>query len=257
MTTNEQFKKAIQSEFSKRVKKNSSYSVRAFAQFLEIEPSSLAQILNGKRKLTDKMCVRLATRLNFSPLKVRSLLAGNSNRMESFSKFNKVNEDAFRVISEWHYYAILELTQCEGFQGRTQWIAKTLGLSFAETLESIDRLKRLNYLEITPEGKWIDRLGDTNNLGNEFKAPAFTEHQRQVLGKASEALSKVSYNQRVQSSMTVAGSKERVAEAKEMILNFIEELDAFIKSGPIKDEVFTISVSLFPISQIKPGDTNA
>lgn len=256
MTTNEQFRKALQSEFEKKTKKNRLFSIRSFAQQLEIEPSSLAQILSGKRKLTDKMCSRLGAKLGFSPLKVRALMKEAYARSETFPSFKKLSEDAFRVVSDWHYYAILELIACEEFKGTTSWIAKTLGLSFAETLSAIERLKRLNYLEITPEGVWIDRLGDANNLGNEFKAPAFTENQRQVLKKATEALDKVSYEERVQSSMTLAGSSEKVAEAKIKILNFIEELDAFMKSGTSKDEVFTISVSLFPLSQIKSGDKN-
>jgi uncharacterized protein (TIGR02147 family) len=253
MNTNAHFLKALQSEFVKKTKKNQLFSIRSFAQQLGVEPSSLSQILSGKRRLTDKMCERLGAKLGFSPLKIRMLMKDVELKNEKFKSFNVLGEDAFKVISDWHYYAILELTYCDEFQGNIQWIGKVLGLSFAVTLDAVERLKRLNYLEVTSEGKWIDCLGDSNNLGNEFKAPAFTEHQRQVLKKALEALDKTSYEKRVQSSMTVAVSKEKVAEAKSRILNFIEELDAFLKSGPTKDEVYTISFSLFPMSNVTNG----
>ncbi len=250
------FRNALNDEFLRRTKKNSRFSIRAFSQQLEIEPSSLAQILGGKRKLTQKMCDRLGTKLGFGPLKMRTLMKDVKRQEKSFTAFNKLEEDAFKVIADWYYYAILELTYCDEFQGKPLWISKVLGISFAETIDAIERLKRLNYLEITPEGKWIDRLGDTNNLGNEFKAPAFTEHQRQVLKKASEALDKTAYDKRVQSSMTVTVSQEKVVEAKSMILNFIEELNDFLKSGPTKDEVYNISVSLYPLSKINHGEIN-
>jgi uncharacterized protein (TIGR02147 family) len=248
------FKKALSDELAKRSKKNPSYSIRSFAQFLEIESSSLAQILAGKRKLTDKMCQRLGARLGFGPIKMRTLTRSFSAQKNTFEQFAKLEEDAFLIISDWHYYAILELTYCDDFKSTPRWISKVLDLPFAKTLDAIERLKRLNYLEITPEGKWIDRLGDMNNLGNAFKAPAFTEHQRQVLTKAIEALDKTSYDERVQSSMTVAVSKEKVSEAKQMILNFIEELNDFLRSGPTKDEVYNISVSLYPLTTNSKGN---
>lgn len=250
------FRNALNDEFLKRTKKNSRFSIRAFSQQLDIEPSSLAQILGGKRKLTQKMCDRLGAKLGFGPLKMRTLMKSVKREEKSFGAFNKLEEDAFKVITDWYYYAILELTTCDEFQPKPLWISRVLGITFAETTNAIERLKRLNYLEITPEGKWIDRLGDTNNLGNEFKAPAFTEHQRQVLKKALEALDKTSYDKRVQSSMTVTVSKEKVTEAKSMILNFIEELNDFLKSGQTKDEVYNISVSLFPITNINSGELN-
>jgi plasmid maintenance system antidote protein VapI len=257
MTTDySHFRNAMNDEFLRRTKINSRFSIRAFSQQLEIEPSSLAQILGGKRKLTQKMCERLGPKLGFGPLKMRTLMKNVNRKEKSFTAFNKIEEDAFKVIADWYYYAILELTYCDEFQAKPLWISRVLGISFAETIDAIERLKRLNYLEITSEGNWIDRLGDSNNLGNEFKAPAFTEHQRQVLKKAFEALDKTTYDRRVQSSMTVAVSKEKVVEAKGMILNFIEELNDFLKSGQTKDEVYNISVSLYPITNINSGEQN-
>lgn len=253
MNTEHNFRNALCDEFLKRTKKNPNFSIRSFARQLDIEPSSLAQLLSGKRKFTDKMCVRLGTKLGFNPAKIKSLTKTKVMK-ENFKSFGRMEADAFKVISDWHYYAILELTQCDDFKGSPLWISRVLGLSFAETLDAIERLKRLNYLEITPEGKWIDRLGDFNNLGNEFMAPAFTEHQRQVVKKALEALDKTSYEKRVQSSMTVAVSKKRVAEAKSMILNFIEELNDHLRTGDSKDEVYNISVSLYPLTTI--GDSH-
>ena len=255
-TSETNFRNVLQEEFLKRTKKNRRFSIRAFAGQLEVEPSSLAQILSGKRKLTDKMCDRLGLKLGMSPAKLRNAKR-SSTKKDSFKSFNHLEEDTFKVISDWHYYAILELIATDDFKASPLWISRRLGLSFAETLDAVDRLKRLDYLEITSEGKWIDRLGDTNNLGNVFQRPAFTEHQRQVLTKGIEALERTSYDDRVQSSMTVTVSKEKVTEAKAMILSFIEDLNDFLRSGDTKDEVYNISVSLYPLTLQTKGDSDA
>jgi uncharacterized protein (TIGR02147 family) len=255
-SSNTNFRNVLQEEFLKRTKKNPRFSIRAFAGLLEVEPSSLAQILSGKRKLTDKMCDRLGSKLCMSPAKLRTAKRSPINK-DNFKKFNHLQEDAFKVIANWHYYAILELIATDDFKPSPLWISRRLGLSFAETLNAVERLKRLNYLEITPEGRWVDRLGDTNNLGNSFQRPAFTEHQRQVLNKALEALDRTPYEDRVQSSMTVTVSKDKVKEAKGMILNFIEELNDFLRSGDSKEEVYNISVSLYPLTIPAKGDSDA
>ncbi len=245
------FRQHLQDELLKRAKKNARFSIRAFARQLELEPSSLAQILNGKRKLTFKMCERLSLKLGISPSKLVALMKAEAPRVTHFDRFNKINEDAFRTIADWHNFAILELTRTDGFKGNINWIARVLGITTAEAHTAVERLKRLNYLSVDTEGRWKDSLSSAVNSGNEYSTPAFREHQKQILTKAVEALENVPYDERVQSSMMLVGSRERVTEAKRRILNFIEELDEYMKNGDTHDEVYSISVSLFPLSKIK------
>ncbi len=251
MASNESFREFLQDELIKRAKKNSRFSVRAFARQLNIEASSLAQILGGKRNLTDKMCARIGEQLNLNPNKIRSLMKSSVPFRGDFAGFKRMEEDAFRVIADWYYYAILELIRTDSFKGDLKWIARTLGISTAETHSAVERLKRLKYLEIDSAGNWHDRLGSAHNLGNEKTAPAYREHQKQILKKAVSALDDIAYEERVQSSMMLVGDRKRIAEAKRRILNFIEELDEYMKSGETHDEVFALSVSLFPVSKTK------
>ena len=251
MESNESFRNYLQNELAKRAKKNARFSIRAFARHLGIEPSSLAQVLSGKRNLTDQMCLRLAEPLKLSSTKLRLLMKrdGIGKSSDSFSQFRRLEEDEFRVISEWHYYAILELTRTDAFKGNINWIAASLEITAAEVRAAVERLKRLGYLKIDATGKWIDALGSATNLGNERSAHEFREYQSQILKKASVALETVAYEERVQSSMTFVGSRERIAEAKRRIHSFIEELDEFMKTGPSRDEVYNFSVSLYPVSK--------
>jgi uncharacterized protein (TIGR02147 family) len=247
------FRLTLKDELLKRTKKNPSYSIRSFAKNLGVEHSSLAQIIMGKRPLTDKMCLRLGTKLGYGSTKMRTLMRTYSDS-KSFGRYKKLEEDSFKIIADWYYYAILELTYCETFKPSPRWISRVLELPFIKTLDAVERLKRLNFLEVTPDGRWIDRMGDAHNMGSENQASSFMEHEKQVLSKAIEAMDKVSRERRLQSSMTLAVAKEKVPEARKMILNFIEELSDYLKSSPTKDEVYNIVVSLYPLTETSNGE---
>lgn len=250
---NEMFRHRLQEELVNRSKRNPSFSARSFAKQLGIESSSLSQILNGKRPLTDKMCKRLGKQLAMSPDEVFNLMGvrGEDRKQQSFSSYTYLSVDNFKVIADWYHYAILELTYLPHFQGDTLWISKALGVGIFEIRAAVERLQRLEFLQITENGKWIDKLGDANNLGNEFTAPAMRKLQEQTLRKALEALESVSYEKRVQTSLTLPVPEKKIKAAKRKILNFIEEMDAFLREGDEPDEIYNMSFSLYPISESK------
>ncbi len=56
----------LQQELERRCQKNPRYSLRSFAKFLEIDPSALSKILNGKRPLGKRLIRRFAYRLGLT-----------------------------------------------------------------------------------------------------------------------------------------------------------------------------------------------
>ena len=54
--------------------------------------------------------------------------------------FDEIALDSFRIIADWYHFAILELTEVEGFKSNAAWIAKRLGISRKIAKESIERL---------------------------------------------------------------------------------------------------------------------
>ena len=117
-------------------------------------------------------------------------LKSNSKALNNDSSFTTIGVDAFKVISDWYHYAILELTYLDHFQPDLKWISNALGITVHEARDAKERLMRLDFLTINEEGRWIDTLGDANNLGNEFTAPAMRKLQTQVLEKAIIELKK-------------------------------------------------------------------
>jgi len=246
----------LQDELVQRCKKNPGYSLRSFARTLQINHSSLSRLLSGQRKASEKMQRSLVARLGHDPETIRNFKdesARNFRALEKSRDFNQMNRDSFAVISDWYHYAILELTLVATFRSEAKWIAKALGISVAEANAAVDRLIRLGMLERTPAGQLKNASGNNTNIEGEIRDAAKRKMQTQILELALKALDEVAIDRRNQTSMTMAINSKRLPEAIEMISKFRRKLSAFLEQDPDRDEVYQLSVSLFPTTNLN-GD---
>ncbi len=248
------FRLYLQSELARRCSKNPNYSVRAFAKSLSIEHSSLAKILSGKRLLTAPMIQRLAKNLELSPSDVKKY---TDTSIEDFrtlrtakkmAQVTQISADEFTMISEWYHYAILELARTQNCPSNTKWIASALGISEAETLIAIDRLKRLNFIHINEQEYLVAKLGANNSYKPSQSEAPMRRLQRQFLEKAIGALDNFPVNERDQSAVTLAVDKSRIYAAKKLIAQFRQELVQFLMDDHNNlNSVYQFSISLFPL----------
>jgi hypothetical protein len=249
------FRLLLQRELVRRCERNRSYSIRSFARNLEINHTSLIRLLNGERPLTKKMILRLGLRLGMKPRQLEGFgPEGPKSRATGVAKsaqmdFQQMTQDTFEVIADWYHHAILELTHVKDAQFDARWVARALGINIAEVKDAVDRLVRLGMLEVTSDGRWINRSGNNSSLGSDLRAAAFRRLQKQILELAAGALDHVPLEKRSQTSMTMAISTERLAQAEEKITQFRRELCAFLEAAPDRDAVYQLSISLFPLTQ--------
>lgn len=143
---------AIQSLLTKKLaelqSKNPSFSVRAFAGRLGLQPSATNEILRGERRVSRKMAERIANRLHLDPSERVELLRGfeeakSKKRDEIGGDYLKLTADQFRILSDWLHFAILNLISTQDFKHDSAWIAKRLAVSESQTKTALDRLLRL------------------------------------------------------------------------------------------------------------------
>lgn len=60
------YHEVLMEKFEQKKKNNPSFSLRAFARFLEMSPSKLSQILNSKQGLTIPYAEKICQKLNLS-----------------------------------------------------------------------------------------------------------------------------------------------------------------------------------------------
>ena len=69
------FRLRLQSELATRCATNTQYSLRSFALHLDVDHSTLSQLLRGKRKLTEATIQKLGSALKLGPDEMDSYLA--------------------------------------------------------------------------------------------------------------------------------------------------------------------------------------
>lgn len=243
------FRTYLQQELVTRCKKNPSYSLRAFARSLEIEASGLSQILRGKRKLSVKMTKRLAQKLDFSLEEIQHFeevkCGGNS------AGFKTLEIELFEVLSDWYYFAILELMNVKSFKNDPKWIAKALGITVSEVHIGIDRLEKLGMLEIDDEGSWTDLTGGKTNMGDpHLTTSALIRHQKKLLELSSKSLSSDPLSTRDHTGTMMAIDSSKIPEAKKLIHDFRRKLGKLL-TAKNEDQVYQLQISLFPLTHIE------
>src|SRR5205823_5776293 len=160
--------------------------------FLELDHSTLSQMLRGKRKLSSRAKARLGERLGLTPADVERLSSeGSLEGNEVVLDPRGLTLDAFQVIADWYHFAIFELVTVKDFSPQPKWIAKKLGISVSEANIAVERLFRLGLLEKDPDGNWKQGTSLITTASNPFSALAFRRLQSQVLEQALRALEEV------------------------------------------------------------------
>lgn len=240
----------LQKEFTDRSRKNPRYSLRSFAKLLELDASTVSQILAGKRKVSGKIVAKLADRLSVPPAAREQLLAAVSQKQPVATgpapNFLQLSADAFAVMADWYHYAILELTFTKNFQDSPKWIAKKLGITPTEAAVALERLERLELIE-KKDGRYVKTEAFLTNYAEGQSTGAQKELQRQLLQKALAAIDLVPQEMKDITAITMAADPALIPEAKARIKKFRRELCAFLDQGN-RTHVFNLGVQLIPLS---------
>jgi uncharacterized protein (TIGR02147 family) len=243
----------LRHEFSKRMQKNPQYSMRSFAKQLGISHTLLSLVLNGHRKPSRAMAEKIAERLHFSAQKTNSLLASVSRKSEKRGDFvgkgyEKISLDQFAFISEWQHYAILSLLEVADTKFEAKFIAQRLGISQLLAKVSMQRLTSLGIVEQDSSGRWKQRSGPI--IVENVKSTVHTrKFQRQLMAKAVESLDNDAMEKRDFSSTTFAMNAKHVSYALDRIREFRRELSNELESFGEPDEVYNLTVQIFPTSK--------
>lgn len=260
------YRKLIKNKLEESCNSNPLYSLRAFANYLGLDRSSLSAVLKGKQGLSLSKAEQIAKKLNLSAHEKEhfiTLVKAKDSRskqarieaQKALSKFatktelNSLTLDAFKIISDWYHYAILELIKTKSSVNNINWISKRLGITRYETENAIERLKRLELIE-EKNGKYIStgiNLTTTNGIPSE----AIRKFNQQILAKAAEALMLQDVNDRDFSTLTFAISKKHIPQLKsyikEMRRGLIDKINELEKME-VSDEVYHLSTQFFRLT---------
>lgn len=252
----------LNEQLEARSARNSSYSLRAFARDLDLNPSRLSQILSKKKGLSEKGAIELAEKLGLTEReKEFFILSANAQHARSLKAKNEasssldeklrpeVNKKSFdlhefELAHNWYHMAILELVELKDCQHTVEWFAKKLKLKKLIVKNAIERLEKIGWL-ILEDGAYRASFQESETT-NDIPSASIKKFHSEMLEKAEQSLTLDNVQDREFSNMTLAFSQNQMKEAKEAIRLFQKEFaDKFYPKSEDKDSVYQLSVQLF------------
>ena len=154
------------------------------------------------------------------------------------------------AIAEWYHFAILELTRLAEFRPDSRWIARVLDISVDEVNVALQRLIRLDLLDMAAPDRWVDTAGDAR-VSLQSLAPETVEVRQAGSARLSaSAARQVPVAFRDQTSITVAVNSRSLPRAFEIVSRFRQQLLELLTEGDA-DDVYQIEIALFPVTTLK------
>ncbi|MGH9312216.1 MAG: TIGR02147 family protein, partial [Vicinamibacterales bacterium] len=154
------------------------------------------------------------------------------------------------LIADWYHFAILELTRLDEFRCDSRWIARVLDISVDEVNLAVQRLIRLDLLDMASADRWVDRSGDARVSLGTLPSQVFDRLQDQSKRLSAAAVRTVPLSLREHSSITLAINSARLPRAVELAARFRQQLVELLQDGPA-DDVYQVEVALFPVTTFK------
>jgi uncharacterized protein (TIGR02147 family) len=237
----------LKSEFSRKQTRNPSYSLRSFSRDLEIDASNLSKLLSYQKDLGLKLKRKLAAKVG--------LTAGELEALENDAVVNTKDSDyashkleLFEVVSGWQHYAVLELFKLKKFEPSAKSIADRLNIPLSDAKQTLERLQKVGLIKKV--GARLEAADQSSSsILSTVTSKAHRDQQREILEGAITALSTIPIERRSQSSMTMAIDSSKIDEAKTLIKTFRRNIGRLLSTSENLDEVYQLSVSLYPVSK--------
>lgn len=240
--------------------KSKGISLRSLSIKLNISPSLLSLIVNGKRPVVEENIDIWAEVFKWNPQEVswlkQIIILENSSpdekrkAFENLSRFNNYKEKSspeiltYKYLKHWWNVAIREMSSLPDFQEDEGWIQRRL--LFTVSLNDIR--KSVKFLS---KHKLLAKYGNFRFLdcdGNVYKLALATFHN-QLLTKAVESIHKLSSEERYILGHTVAINSSSFSEARVILDEAMEKLKKLESNVPEKNEVYHFSVLGFPLTK--------
>jgi len=265
------YREILQRELTRRIQRNPSYSLRAFARDLNLAPSSLSETMRGVIGMSRQTARQVATNLGFAQTQIeffcdlgesqsskstprRQAATARLKNLRAKPECLMLAKDSFDYISSWHHFAIMALmdttTGGKRFQATPPEIASRLGITTEDAQNALDRLVRLDLVQRTQNRtRTVYRLNKRSTFTPSGVSPvAMRQFHSEFIQKAKDSISGQTSAERELSASVLTIPSERIDEAREMISAFRKQFVAHFSKYKAHNEVYGLGVQLFRIS---------
>lgn len=250
-------------DFRMRLARNRTYSIRAYARYLTVSPSTLLSLMNGKSGGSRSILKRLSKRLSLGEkdcsylLKVaelnrtkdstkRKILRHEITRIDS--NFNLISDQVFYRLGYWQCFAVMELIKTVNARTEPSWIAKKLGISETQAEDSLKALTAAEIIEIGPGGK-LKILRDFISLPSGPKLDLARNFHGALIDKGKASLFDQPAENRNISSVVLRFRTSDRDQVDEFIKDFRRRFAANFEEGENHDAVYALGIQFFRLDR--------
>jgi uncharacterized protein (TIGR02147 family) len=203
--------------------------------------------------MTDEQANYFCELVLFNQAKTADERARAYERLGKFRKFrqaHKLHVAQREYHSTWYLPAIRELAARDDFRDDPAWIAKILipPITPAEARRALSRLIELGLLVRRADGRLV-RQAELVTTGSGPLGHEIVQYHRAMMTRASEAIDRVSRDEREVSSVTLCVSHDVLLRLKDRIREFRSELLQFAELEGKPERAVQINFQLFPLSK--------
>jgi uncharacterized protein (TIGR02147 family) len=257
------YREVLLDAFNSRRKKNSGYSLRAFARDVEMSHSRLSEIFSGKGDLSLEKAQNIAKKLRLTPIKAADfrdmVLIRTSNDVRKKNAASKrllartktsnqkdVTDDQFQIVANPKYSAVYTCMMLGFYDGSCESIMKLISMNSIELYEVLRRLERLGLVTIE-DGRWIANPFKVN-VDNGIPSDWVRSYHREMATLGRKAIDTVPMTSRYLDSIVIPIDLDRFGEIQQKIASFSQSLLEEYCNG--KDVVYGMALQFFPMSKI-------
>jgi uncharacterized protein (TIGR02147 family) len=266
------YRSFLKSVLAERTQRNQRYSLRRFAQNLGVSPSTLSDVLNGRKNLSPERAVEITTRLQLSPLetdyfcllvqleatqdeRLRNVLIDRlrQTRSDEHRQQAALDLDRFAAIADWRHMAIVEMAEVANADLSPTGLASALETSPVVIKDSLERLARLGLIE------WISQGGGKDPAFRPTKArwvasstarhAALAQFHAQMLERAAAALAAQAPEERYVGTETFAFDPSQLPEVEKLANQFLDNLVALAGRAKTKAAVYHAGLQIFRLDR--------
>lgn len=152
----------LRAELDRRRAVNRRYSLRAYAEWLGVDHSTLSQFLRGVRPAPDETVRAWAARLGMGREEAEMYVAAAACDPAAFAAQSRHLHwlgEATAIVSNPAHWKLLELVREPEFRPDMRWAAQRLNLDIDDLNDALSRLLRLGMLDVGANGAWRDTSG--------------------------------------------------------------------------------------------------
>lgn len=267
MSEPQTYRQMLRDELKAITEMNPQYSLRALSGKLDISPSLLSSVINGKKDFSLETAQRVAKCLKFNRVKTDlflTLLRMETTKSEDLrtdiahelklrhnpTQAKQVEAEQFSLLEDWRQVAILELASLPNRRVRLDELPAAIGEEPGLVSEIVQRLTRLGLLSVDgagtlrkAPGKIVVSSSEPNRILRDF--------HRQMLKKAESSIETQTSQEKFIGSETFGFDPAQLSEAEQVIEECFAKLIRLASLSEKRREVYHVGIQFFRLAKLE------